>query len=190
MRLKNFRDLSKMNYPNDGTRTLMESIIVPEISSALNDLKYNKLKNYCIIGGLALSYYVKPRMTIDIDILFLDILDIPNELINFKKHRKSAFQHNVTHVEVETLSPGFIDIPNDIAKKIIETSTIVDNFNIASPSGLVVSKLFRFSRQDQADIENLIIECDVDISDYNLTDKEIEKYERIIKELPKNESNR
>lgn len=190
MRLKKFRDLSKMNYSNDGTRSLMESIIVPEISNVLDDLKCSKLKNYCIIGGLALSYYVKPRMTTDIDILFLDISDIPNELTNFKKHRKSAFQHNKTHVEVETLSPGFIDIPTDVAKKIIDESIHVDNFNIASPSGLVVSKLFRFSRQDQADIENLIIECNVDISEYNLSDKEIEKYKTIIKELPENETRR
>ena len=167
--IKRFRDLSKMNYSNDGTRTLIESIIVPEICSALNDIKYNKLENYCIIGGLALSYYVKPRMTIDIDILFLDLSDIPDRLNNFKKHRKSAFQ--------------FIDIPYDIAKKIIKSSNKVEDFNIASPSGLVVSKLFRFSRQDQADIENLIIECDIDISEYNLSEIEVEKYKRIANNL-------
>jgi hypothetical protein len=56
------RKIGKMNRPNDGTRTLFESVMSPEIIAALKDwVKANA--GGILIGGLAISHYVKPRMT-------------------------------------------------------------------------------------------------------------------------------
>ena len=61
-----FRDyIDKLNIVNDGTRSLMESIAIPEVERALKD--WNKIDHSGIlIGGCAIGYYSKPRATTDI----------------------------------------------------------------------------------------------------------------------------
>ena len=59
------RNLFNCNFVNNGKRTLIESILVPEVAKAILDWQ-NEVPNVgVLIGGLALSYYVKPRSTID-----------------------------------------------------------------------------------------------------------------------------
>jgi hypothetical protein len=100
------RDLVKCNTSNDGTRTLLESILVPEVAKAFKDWNSNTKDLKCVlIGRVALSYYVKPRTTTDADVLFLSSEDILSEVLGFKRHHNGAFQHNVTHVEIEVLTP-------------------------------------------------------------------------------------
>jgi hypothetical protein len=60
----------KRQYKNDGFRSLYESAVYPELSIALEDWKRN-CNDGILIGGLAYSYYCKPRKTEDIDCLFL-----------------------------------------------------------------------------------------------------------------------
>jgi len=183
--INEFRIIDKMNYINDGTRTLMESILVPEIILALKDWVNNYSNDYVLIGGIALSYYIKPRTTTDIDILFLSNEDIPEKVLKFKKHRSLAFQHNLTHVEVETVTPKSINVPIEIAQTVFDTAIINNNIKIASPSGLVALKLFRFNRLDQADIESLIINTDIDLSQFNLPVELLKKYNKIKKSIKK-----
>ena len=172
----NFRNIGKMNTYNDGTRTLYESIMLPELILAMDDWKSNNIGECVLIGGIALSHYVKPRMTQDIDLLFLTDNDIPDSISKFKRHRPHAFQHNKTHVEIEVITPSFINLTVELAKQIIDTAIISDGMKIASPSGLIASKLGRFNRQDQADIESLLKTQKVDISTYSLTDIEIQNF--------------
>jgi hypothetical protein len=180
-----FRLIDKMNNVNNGNRTLFESIIMPEIVSALNDWINNCQYNYVLIGGLALSYYVRPRSTTDVDVLFLNSNDLPKKVSKFKKHRELAFQHNITHVEIETVIPESINLPIDIAQKIFDTAIIKDNIKIASPSGLIAMKLFRFSRMDQADIENLILNTVIDLTPFNIPLQLLKKYNKIKKSIRK-----
>ena len=145
----------KLNHYNDGTRTLFESIPVPEVNQALID--WNKYKhNGVLIGGCALSFYTRPRATMNVDVLFLTDDAIPKEVIGFKRTRPSAFQHNETHVEIELVTSQLVGISHELTQKVFDTSLISDNIKIASPTGLVALKLHRFSRQDQADIEQLV----------------------------------
>lgn len=178
-KVNEIRDIQKMNTINDGNRTLFESIISQEIVLALEDWIKQEKNNYVLIGGLALSYYVRPRYTTDVDILFLSENNIPNKVVNFKKHRKLAFQHNQTHVEIETITPESINVPIDIVKKVFETSIIKDDIKIASSSGLVSLKMFRFDLQDKADIVNLIKNTNVDLTPFNLPDILINKYNKL-----------
>lgn len=180
---KEFRVIDKLNNINDGTRTLLESILIPEVDLALKDWITNYKDNYVLIGGLALSYYIKPRTTTDVDILFLKYEDIPEKVFKFKKHRQLAFQHNLTHVEIETVAPESINVPYHVAKMVFDTAIENDNIKIASPSGLVALKLFRFNRLDQADIESLIKYTEIDLKPFNLTTELIKKYNKIKKEI-------
>ena len=177
------RNIEKMNDVNDGSRSLNESIISPEVLNALNDWIDNQESECVLIGGLALSFYIKPRYTMDVDILFLSKNDIPEKVEGFKRHRKSALQHNKTHVEIELITPEIINTTHGLIKKVFETSILRNGIRIASPSGIVALKLGRFNLQDQADIAALVDYVDIDLTLYNLSSNLIDLYEDLLKRL-------
>lgn len=78
----------KLNRINDGTRTLFESVAIPEVAYALKDWNANSDSDGVLIDGLALSYYARPRATTDIDILFLSLDKIP---LYVEKIQKNSF---------------------------------------------------------------------------------------------------
>lgn len=164
------RDLFKCNSINDGSRSLYESILNPEVERAMRKWEQCVPLRGVLIGGLALAYYIKPRMTIDADFLFLSAGDIPSEVDGFKRTRPSAFMHKETHVEFEVLAPEKINMPIELAKKIIETAKKQDNVLVASREGLIASKLERFKFQDRADINALLQLGPVDLSEFPLDD--------------------
>lgn len=179
------RNIEKMNDTNKGNRSLYESVFSQEVLSALTDWNRYCIENESVlIGGLALSFYVKPRMTFDIDLLFLHKKDIPTAVNRFKRHRIGAFQHDKTHVEVEVLTPETINTEHYIVNKVFETAVDIDGFRIASPNGIIALKLGRFSYQDRADIfalksylkEN---DAEVDLSIFNLNEELLNRFETI-----------
>ncbi len=175
------RNLIKTQGPNDGTRTLKESLLVPELIKALDDLKRAKFTGV-LIGAAALSFYVKPRMTQDLDALFLNFADIPTKITGFKRTRDHAFVHKKTGVELEVLDAEFLKTSPQLVQQVIDTSSVQQGIRVASPSGLVAMKLGRFSRQDQADIVNLIKNTQVDISGFALDAKQIEAFKALEQE--------
>jgi hypothetical protein len=73
-----------MQTINDGTRSLIESIMMPEVITALRNWAKAKAPSV-LIGALALSYYVKPRFTQDIDFLFAKDADVPDSVPGFTR---------------------------------------------------------------------------------------------------------
>ena len=151
------------NHVNDGTRTLVQSVLVPEVRIALKDWASgtptwnSKVRRALLIGGLAVSYYVRPRATMGIELLFLSADQVPNEVPGFKRIRSHAFRHNLTHVEVEVRGASFLMLPRELHLSLLGTAVNDESgFYVPSPTGLIALKLFRFSRQDQADIEALV----------------------------------
>jgi hypothetical protein len=179
-----YRDLIKMQGPNDGSRTLFESVMSTEVIAALENWKKANV-NGVLIGGLALSYYVKPRSTQDIDVLMLSDADIPKNVFGFKRTRKHAFQDNVTHVEVEIVTPEYVKMPIELAKQIFDTAVEENGFKIASAGGLIAAKLGRFNIRDRGDIVDLIKCCDPDISNFLLTKDQKKKYKQCVKDAEK-----
>lgn len=181
--MRNRKKSKFLNYNN--YRSLYESIIPNEVISALNDWKNNYSNdNYVLIGGLALSYYLKPRYTEDIDLIFLLYDDIPNSVYGFKRNREHSFQHNKTHVEVEILTPEHINTDPILFDKIFEHSIMSDGIRVSSPVGLIALKLNRFNNKDISDIKELYNYCllhdiNIDLSDYNVLDENIEKYNNL-----------
>lgn len=174
------RDITKMRTMNDAahTRTLYESVMLPEVIMALKDwAKVNA--GGVLIGGVGLSYHIRPRMTQDLDFLFMNFGDIPEQVPGFKRHRQHAFQHNKTHVEVEVVAPENINVPREIAAAVFETSMFTNNLRVASESGLVALKLFRLSRQDEADIIALVKTGRVDLSPFPLSVDKIRAFQEL-----------
>jgi hypothetical protein len=167
------RELFKCNTANDGSRSLVESILVPEVAKAIHDWKRSAGKIGVLIGGLALSFYVKPRHTTDGDFLFLAADDIPSQVPGFKRTRPGAFLHKETHVEIEVLVPQAINMTKELAQKIADTAVEKDGYKIASREGLVAAKLQRFKLQDRADINALLLLGPIDLSRFPLSDKQL-----------------
>jgi hypothetical protein len=176
------RDIIKMNSCNDGTRTLHESIAVPEVNSALIDWK-NACNAGVLIGGAATGYYTKPRMTMDVDFLCMSTDEVPASMPQFKKNRTHAYIHNKTHVEVEIITPAHINISHELASKVIDTANESDGIKIASPSGIVALKLQRMARYDEGDIWSLIETGLVDLTEWPLADHQIEIYNNILEKV-------
>lgn len=163
------------------SRSLLESVIVPEVTSALNDWIGLDVPGI-LIGGLALSFYGKPRYTADVDILFVNDADIPKTIPEFTRIRDHAFRHNKTHVEIEVLTPKFLNISTELVKAIITTSAESNGMRVASASGLVALKLQRGSLQDKADIEQLIKTGNINLEPYDryLTPNQIVMFDSLV----------
>lgn len=174
------RNISKFKWLNDGIRTLNESIVYPEVAETLEDWKkYSKtIDDAVLIGGVALSYYLKPRPTEDDDLIFLTYEDIPESVYKFTKPRDHAFKHIKTHVEVEVLDPDHLKKSKKFFEQIFTESVLSDEIRVASPRSIIALKLQRYSIQDKADIDNLIQFCKsnnikLDFSEYDLSDLEL-----------------
>jgi hypothetical protein len=176
-RLKSFIEM--LNKQNDGNRSLYESIPVPEVESALKDWAKSN-KDGVLIGGCAVDFYVRPRATMDVDFMFLSKDQIPNEVSGFKRIRDGAFRHIKTHVEIEVVTSGSVNIPQELVSKVYKTAEEHDGVRVASPSGLVALKLKRLKRHDVGDIVDLYSTGKVDLSGWFLTDKDITNYKEII----------
>jgi hypothetical protein len=71
-----------------------------------------------------------------------------------------------------------------IAKEIYYNTKVIGGVRVATPSGLIGSKLGRFKLQDQADIEELWklgdIDIDIDMSVYTMSDEWKAKLDKLV----------
>lgn len=176
--------IHSLNRVNNGTRTLAASIVVPEVRLAFNDWVKNCDSRVMLIGGLAMSYYARPRATMDIDFMVLSG-DVPDQVKWFKKTRPHGFLHLETHVEVEVLTASFLKLSPAIFNRVVQTSQLVDGVRIPSIEGLIVLKLQRFSLQDQADIAALLAaKATPDLGPWNLSKEEMDRINAIASSTP------
>lgn len=186
--MKKLRNLSVANGPNDGSRSLEDSIIVPEVKHAVNVWKKSSSKSKpVLIGGLAYSYYAKPRATTDVDFLYLQENDVPESVDGMKRIRPSAFQDNKTHVEVEVLTNKTLHLPQHILNKVFKTAKDVGSVRIASPEGLIALKLYAGRAKDYGDIVELMKAVSVELSldDWHLDQPQKLKLKELVSQAKK-----
>lgn len=146
--------------------SLATASLVPEVRFTLTEwkkvVKEHKL-DCVLIGGVALSFYVKPRYTEDLDFLFLHRSAIPAAVNGFKRIRPGAFQENKTHIPVEVVTPTsfYPELPIDLVAKVLDTAIIVDGLKVASREGMIALKLCSAEKPDRyhkdvADLEGLV----------------------------------
>jgi hypothetical protein len=172
------RKLTKMQDINRGDRSLIESVMNPEVIFALRDWVKSTASGV-LIGALGLSFHCKPRYTQDIDFLFLEPNDVPNAVRGFSRIG-AGFQHNRTHIAVDIFTPSSINIPRDVAERVTGTVALSDDIRVASASGLVALKLFRSSMQDKADMVALIKTGQVDLSGWPLPPETLPLFEALV----------
>ena len=129
-----FSNRKKSKWKNDGIRSIYESIIPKDVIVALDDWKSSNTSNCVLIGGIALSYYIKPRYTEDINLIFLTDEDIPLSVYKFRRNRKHSYEHIKTGVEVELITPEYINKDNSLFKNVFETSIESDGINFGITS--------------------------------------------------------
>jgi hypothetical protein len=158
---------------NTGTDLqLTESILVPEVDAAFKEWVNNAQCDWMLIGGLVVGYYTKPRTTMVVDVLFGSEMSIPTTVAGFKKHRGHAFQHNATHVEIEVLSPEYLNMDKQLYDEVFDTSIVENGVRIPSAAGLICLKLGRSSPQDLADIYAIVSKhSTVNIAGYSVKEE-------------------
>jgi hypothetical protein len=133
-----------------------------------------------LIGGLAVSFYAKPRMTFDADFLYMSDSDLPLSIEGFKRTRPHSFSHKGTGIEFEVLTPEYLKVSKERVKKVFDTCVLSEGFKIASPEGLIVMKLGRWNRQDQADCEKVMEATKGKLVSWKLSKEEKSKIQSIL----------
>lgn len=178
---------------HDGRKLLENAIVVPAIRRTLGDLvKATPPGCKWLLGGaLAVGVYSKSRTTMDVDILVsdkdADTLARSAQL-KFGPPEINNMKHRETGVKVDFVTPTTVSVPKrffDAAFAGAELHKIGrSEVAVLSPTWLVVFKLARFSRQDQADIESVLRNCGpVDVEMLGLPGEWIQRYHRIADEL-------
>jgi hypothetical protein len=154
--------------------------MLPDIIVALKD--WNNAGPECVlIGASALSYYVKPRMTQNIDVLMLSDNCIPDQVAGFKKINPHTFWHNEVDVEVNIVTPERVVTSPSTIQQVFATAIESDNIKIASPSGLVALKLFQNTIRAVADVVQIIKIRNVEITGFQLPTSLVERFLEILK---------
>jgi hypothetical protein len=157
----------------------------------LSNLLKNNIK-WALCGGLAVGAYSNPRGTQDIDIILEsdNTIDTVVKLtqVFFKRNRAHALTHRQTGVEVDLVTPEFVKVEPAIVHAAIETAHVFgfggSIVPIVTKEGLVALKLCRASSYDIGDIESIIRKNgEINLSQYNLKDKEIKLFEDIKKRV-------
>lgn len=176
-----FRNLGSMNSVNDAghSRSLIESIMLPQVIETLRDWA-RAGHGGVLIGTAALSFHVRPRMTQELEFLFPCDRGLPDAVSGFERIGPTLFRHRETGVEVHVVTPAALGVPREIAEKVARTVLTSDGVRVASESGLVALKLFRRSRQDEADIIALIKTGRVDVSGFPLSAEEMSRFRELV----------
>ena len=184
----------------DSVRDLTKQASGMPLSEAVSDLallmSVTKIK-WALCGGLAVGVHARPRGTDDVDLIISDesSLDVffMRTASKFKKTRDHAMTHKLTGVEIELLTPSFIKVNPALISKAIDTAlpTPVGKslIPVVSRKGLVALKLARGDYQDITDIVAIIrTGGEVDLTDWPLSSKETELFEKTKQGLKDNPS--
>lgn len=161
MQSQSWRDI--LNTPYDRDLEKINNLFTPSqrlssIGISLEEV-FTFKGNFILVGGLARRFHSSPRNTGDIDLLFKNEGDLSIFLTSNKGHYNKIRGHAiiVNGVEVDLLTPEFLQVPQSIIDYVFNTSITIDNnIKVASKEGLILLKLYRLSPTDDNDIRALI----------------------------------
>jgi hypothetical protein len=144
---------------------------------------FNEIKNediiedYALIGGLALSAWVKPRTTKDIDLVVvvskkMKWTDIAS-IIETRLHKKVVVQKGTQRtnikeklsfisgqIEVDIISTKGFDLADEAIRNAVIADIFGNHVKVVTPEYLILLKLLPLSNQDIVDIKALIKKAD------------------------------
>lgn len=164
---------NKCRYPNIGQRSLTESLSgYPEVLSAIKDFsKLLWVNKPILVGGMAIAYWARSRMTYDADFLFLSEYRLSKARLlidassKFKVLQGHYIEHKPSGVTLDLLTPEFINLPAEYLNYIYRTTKVDSGVRIASIEGLILMKLSsNRGHKDLADIELLLENPTIDLT--------------------------
>lgn len=137
------------------------------------------IEDYALIGGLALSAWIRPRTTKDIDLIVVASKDIKwknvASIIETRLHKKVAVQKMTqrTHIkeklsfilgqiEVDIISTKGFDLAEEAIKNSVVAKVFGKHIKVVVPEYLILLKLLPLSSQDTIDIRALVKKADRD----------------------------
>lgn len=129
---------------------------------------------YIVVGGIAVSIWVAPRATVDLDfVIGLDEEDLPSFIETAKREGLIIFDPKpmqfrkmkllrmfVQGKETELLMLDFILTDSDFFRESLKRSVSIPleggDIKVSSPEGLILLKLLSGRGQDLVDVENII----------------------------------
>lgn len=134
---------------------ILSASIVPVVNDTLAEWIKNKGIGV-LVGSLAMSFYMQPRYTENVNLLFMSEDNIPVTVEGFKRTHTRAFVNRKHGVEVEIVTPSLIGIPESLAARIVAHAKSVSGILIARLEGLVAMKLHSKCMKDHADIVEVL----------------------------------
>lgn len=136
------------------------------------------IEDYALIGGLALSAWIRPRTTNDVDIVIAvaknftwsDITSIVEARLQKKivlhkgtqrMHIKEKLSFVAGQIEVDVISAKDFELAAEAIKKSITAEVFGKNVKVVTPEYLILLKLLPLSSQDVIDIKALSKKADM-----------------------------
>ncbi len=138
------------------------------------------IRDYALIGGLALSAWVRPRTTRDVDLLVIisrkikwpDLISIVES--RFQKrislHKatpritiKGKFSFMSGHFQVDIIGTKDFDLAAEAIKHAVIAEVFDKKIKVVTPEYLILMKLLPLSEQDAVDINMLAKKADMGI---------------------------
>lgn len=144
---------------------------------------FDKIKNegliddYALIGGLALSAWIRPRTTQDVDFIIAvseeiswqDIVSVIENRLhkkvsvnkgNQRTNIKDKLSFMSGQIEVDVISTNGFSLAAEAIKKAVVAQVFGIDVKVATPEYLILLKLLPFGEQDVLDIKALIKKVD------------------------------
>jgi len=136
-------------------------------------LKEGLIADYALIGGLALSAWVRPRTTRDVDLVItiskkMTLSDIASlietrlnkKVILQKGNKRTTIQEKLSfmmgQIEVDVISTKGFRLAAEAIENAVTAQVFDKSVKVASPEYLILLKLLPLSMQDEVDIRLLL----------------------------------
>lgn len=137
------------------------------------------INDYALIGGLALSAWIRPRTTRDVDlavvvsekITWADMGSIIKTRLQKRVSMHKATQRTTIkeklsfmsgHIEIDMIGTKDFDLAAEAIKNAVVVEIFKKKVKVVTPEYLILLKLLPLSSQDEVDIKALIKRADMD----------------------------
>lgn len=137
------------------------------------------IKDYSLVGGLALSAWIEPRTTRDVDLVisvapglvFSDLKSIVENRLEKRTHQptmtamtqiREMFTYAEGDMQVDMISAGGFALAEEALDNAVVVTVLGRHVKVATPEYLIALKLLPFEDQDLVDIKRLLNIADVE----------------------------
>ena len=138
----------------------------------------SSISDYAIIGGLALSAWIAPRTTQDIDLVVTaspglkskDLAYLVETRLRKKTHQpkmkanyaiKEMFSFTEDHLGVDVIFTAGFQLAEEAIREAASIEVVGEPVKLATPEYLIALKLVSFDDKDKLDIKNLLAVADL-----------------------------